>query len=173
LQTGSDRVAYVAKSLDTYDVVVNLQGDEPFVTADMLSALVEPYLQGHLPPMTTLACPIKSEEMNDPNFVKVVYNKKNEALYFSRSPIPFYRQVVENAPVRRHMGLYAYSRSFLLEYTSLEQTLLEKSELLEQLRVLENGFPIIVCHTEKRVLEINTPEELALAKEILAGEKSF
>lgn len=168
LQTGSDRVAYVSKKYPEYDVVVNLQGDEPFVTSDMLVTLVKPYLQGESLPMSTLACPLDFEkEYNDPNTVKVIVDQKQNALYFSRSAIPYFRVQARNLPVWMHLGMYAYSREFLLSYTEMAQTPLEQVELLEQLRALENGYPIRVCYTDQRILEINTPEELALAQKLV------
>ncbi|HYF98430.1 MAG TPA: 3-deoxy-manno-octulosonate cytidylyltransferase [Coxiellaceae bacterium] len=164
IQTGSDRVAVVAEQYPDMDVIINLQGDEPFIKASMLEALVKPYLDGEKPEMTTLAYPILTqEEFNDPGAVKVVLDQNQNALYFSRSAIPYFRVQTE-APVYHHMGLYAFRRDFLLKYTTFAQTPLEKAEALEQLRVLENGYKIRVCLTEERTLEINTPEELALAQ---------
>lgn len=165
LQTGSDRVAYVAQKYPDHPVIVNLQGDEPFVKPEMLVSLVEPYLNGEMIPMSTLACPLDfDKEYADPNTVKVLVNKKENAIYFSRAPIPFFRQKIEHTPVFMHLGMYAYTREFLLEYTKMEQTQLEKAELLEQLRALENGIPIRVCKTPHRILEVNNQEELDLAR---------
>lgn len=165
LETGSDRVAYVASKYPEYPVVINLQGDEPFVKPEMIVSLVQPYLDGETIPMSTLACPLDFEkEYQDPNTVKVLINTQGNAIYFSRSGIPFFRQRIENAPVFMHLGMYAYSRDFLLRYTKMEQTLLEKAESLEQLRALEHGTPIRVCTTPHRILEVNTPEELDLAR---------
>lgn len=163
-QTGTDRVAEVATRYSEMSVVVNVQGDQPFVTADMLTQLITPYLQGELPDMTTLACPLDHNTgYDDPNVVKVLCNLHNHALYFSRSPIPYYRNTVV-APVYHHLGLYAFRQDFLAKYAQLSSTPLEQCEGLEQLRVLEHGFTIRVCLTEKAVLEINTPEDLAQSK---------
>jgi len=164
IQTGSDRVAAVAKAYPDMDVIINLQGDEPFIKAKMLEQLIAPYLEGETPDMTTLAYPILSpDEFSDPGAVKVITDIHHNALYFSRAPIPYFR--VENkAPVYHHMGLYAFRRDFLLKYTTLSQTPLEKTESLEQLRALEHGYKIRVCLTEERTLEINTPEELESAQ---------
>ncbi|MES2614695.1 MAG: 3-deoxy-manno-octulosonate cytidylyltransferase [Bdellovibrionota bacterium] len=166
LPTGTDRVACIAKKYPEYDVVVNLQGDEPFIKPEMLVSLVSPYLNGINPAMATLACPLNLEkEYNDPNTVKVIYNKLNHAIYFSRSPIPYFRQQnIENVPILMHLGLYAFTRKFLLEYTQMEQTPLEKSELLEQLRAVENGVSIYVSQTPHRIIEINYPEDLENAR---------
>ena len=165
INTGSDRVAYVAQKYPEYDVIVNLQGDEPFVTPDMLSALVSPYLNKEHPPMASLACPLNMEtEYNNPNVVKVITDKKSNALYFSRSPLPYFREKTNNAPVYQHLGMYAFTREFLLKYTQFEQTPLEKAESLEQLRALENGFPIRISYSSKVIIEVNTQEELEQAR---------
>ena len=166
LQTGSDRVAAVAEHYPNADVVINLQGDEPFIQPYMLETLVSPYLAGETPDMTTLAYPLDMEKFNDPGTVKVITDTRGNALYFSRSPIPYFR-VPGVAPVYNHMGLYAFRRDFLLEYTKLPQTPLEKTEALEQLRALEHGFNIRVCLTENKTLEINTQEEYERAQEFV------
>jgi 3-deoxy-manno-octulosonate cytidylyltransferase (CMP-KDO synthetase) len=103
-------------------------------------------------------------EVSDPNVVKVVTDHFGNAIYFSRSPIPYFR-TEEHAPVYHHMGLYAFRRDFLMIYKTLPQTPLEKTESLEQLRVLEHGYKIRVCLTEEKTLEINTPEEYELAQQ--------
>lgn len=159
-QTGTDRVAEVASRVPDYDVVVNVQGDQPFVTDKMLIQLVTPYLEGHWPHMTTLACPLNSETAyTDPHSVKVICNQLQHALYFSRSPIPYFRNPGQ-APVYHHLGLYAFRQDFLAQYATLKPTPLETCEGLEQLRVLEHGYTIAVCQTEVAVPEINTPDDL-------------
>jgi 3-deoxy-manno-octulosonate cytidylyltransferase (CMP-KDO synthetase) len=167
IQTGSDRVAFVAKQFPQMDVIANLQGDEPFVNKEMLTVLVQPYLNGESPVMTTLANPLDFEtQYHSPDMVKVIVDKNNDAIYFSRSPIPYQREVIKDIPVYHHQGMYAFTREFLLKFTTLPQTPLELSEKLEQLRVLENGYKIRVCITPHKTLEINTPEELAQAQKI-------
>lgn len=164
IKTGSDRVAAVAEQYNDVDVVVNLQGDEPFIKPEMLSALVQPYLSGENPDMTTLAAPLYfSEKYNSPDAVKVIFNKNYYAIYFSRSPLPYFRTEVDNAPVLHHMGVYAFRYDFLMKYTKLPQTKLELAESLEQLRVLEHGYNIKVCPVAENTLEINNAEELELA----------
>lgn len=162
--TGTDRVAHVAKQCKA-DVVVNLQGDEPFVKPKMLEQLISPYSSGELPEMTTLAYPLdKSKKYHDPGAVKVIVDQNDNALYFSRAPIPYFRADVTDVPVYHHIGLYAFRYDFLMHYNTLSQTPLEKAELLEQLRVLEHGYRIRVCLTQEKTLEINTPEEYAAAQ---------
>ncbi len=167
LQTGSDRVAAVAEQYPEMDVVINLQGDEPFIEPQMLEQLVAPYLTGESPDMTTLARPLEMEvQYRSPGAVKVITDLKGNALYFSRSPIPYFR-AEEKAPVYHHVGLYAFRHDFLMLYKTLSQTPLEKVESLEQLRVLEHGYRIRVCLTEQKTLEINTPEEYQQAQAFL------
>lgn len=169
IPNGSERTAEVAKDYPNHDVVINLQGDEPFIKPSMLEQLVAPYLQGEQPEMTTLAYPFDEKKYLDPGAVKVIIDKKADALYFSRAPIPYYRKKAK-APVYQHIGLYAFRRDFLMRYKDLEPTPLEEVECLEQLRVLEHGYKIRVCLTESRTLEINTPEEYEAAQ---AFEYSF
>jgi 3-deoxy-manno-octulosonate cytidylyltransferase (CMP-KDO synthetase) len=165
LQTGSDRAATVAELYPEMDVVINLQGDEPFIKPRMLEQLVAPYLAGETPEMTTLAYPLDMKtKYHEPGAVKVITDLHHNALYFSRAPIPYFRTDAK-VPVYHHMGLYAFRRDFLLLYKTLAQTPLEKAESLEQLRVLENGYKIRVCLTEERTLEINTPEEFEEAQD--------
>lgn len=172
LPTGTDRVAAVAEHFPEMSVVVNLQGDEPFVTPKMLEALIGPYLAGEYPEMTTLASPFNQEQdYHNPGAPKVITDLKGNVLYFSRSPIPYFRQEAKiPVPVYHHMGLYAFTRDFLLLYRTLPQTPLEITESLEQLRVLEHGYKIRLCLTEQRSLEINTPEEYEQAQSFLYQE---
>lgn len=164
LQTGSDRTAYVAKEFSDFDVIINLQGDEPFIRPEMLAELISPFHLPMQPDMATVAYSLLPGEYNDPNIVKVILDQHNNAIYFSRSGIPFFRNEILDAPVLHHMGLYAYKREFLLHYTTLPQTPLEKAEALEQLRALEHGYKIRVTKSHHRTFEINTKEELALAQ---------
>lgn len=167
-QTGTDRVAEVALRYPQMTAIANVQGDQPFVTGEMLTQLVAPYLEGKSPDMTTLACPLEQEpDYFNPNVVKVLCDRHNRALYFSRSPIPYYRHP-GSAPVFHHLGLYAFRQDFLATYAQLTPTPLEHCEGLEQLRVLENGYSIHVCQTEKLVIEINTPTDLLQAQSFIA-----
>lgn len=165
--TGTDRVAEVAERHPQADVIVNVQGDQPFVTARMLEQLLGPYLRGESPEMTTLACPVDVEAASDPNVVKVVCDRERRALYFSRAPIP--HGANSAMPFLHHLGLYAFRADFLRVYARLAETALERCERLEQLRVLEHGYRITVCPTERAVLEVNTPEDLERAEELLAA----
>lgn len=167
-QSGTDRVAEVAERHGEADVVVNVQGDQPFATADMLTALVAPYVAGQEPPMTTLVCPlVDSAAWTDPNVVKVVEDVDGYALYFSRSPIPYGAADDSLVKPLHHLGLYAFTRDTALRFPSFAPTPLELQEGLEQLRALEHGIRIKVCKTEHPVLEINTPDDLKAAERLV------
>jgi 3-deoxy-manno-octulosonate cytidylyltransferase (CMP-KDO synthetase) len=172
--TGTDRVAEVARGLAA-QIVVNIQGDEPFVHPGMIDEIVEPLLSDASLPMCTSSHEIRDpQDFANPNVVKVVVNLAGEALYFSRSLIPYPRKS-EGHRVFEHIGLYAYRRDFLFKYAALPQTPLEKLESLEQLRVLEHGFRLRVVETRQPYvpLSVDTPEDLerarALARELEAG----
>jgi 3-deoxy-manno-octulosonate cytidylyltransferase (CMP-KDO synthetase) len=173
-QTGTDRVAEVVRSLSAR-IVVNIQGDEPFVHPGMIDEIVEPLLRDSSLPMCTSMHEIRDpQDFGNPDVVKVVVNLAGEALYFSRSLIPYPRKG-EGHRVFEHIGLYAYRRDFLLKYAILPQTPLEKLESLEQLRVLEHGYRLRVVETRQPYvpLSVDTPEDLerarALARELKAA----
>lgn len=166
LPTGSERVAAVAEGYPDVDVVINLQGDEPFIKPAMLDALIAPYLAGETPEMSTLAYPLEKDKYHSPGSVKVITDLQHNAIYFSRAPIPYYR-TNEKAPVYNHMGVYAFRRDFLMLYKTLPQTPLEKTESLEQLRAIEHGYKIRVCLIDEKTLEINTPEEYEEAQKFI------
>jgi len=168
IKTGSDRVAVVAERYPEMDVIINLQGDEPFIKPIMLSELIQPFLQNRQLKMATLAFPLADiSEYKDPNIVKVISNIHNDAIYFSRSPIPFQRNPKTPITALHHMGIYAFSRDFLKVYCNLPQTQLEIIESLEQLRAIEHGYKIYVRETQHRTLEINTPDELERARQLV------
>jgi 3-deoxy-manno-octulosonate cytidylyltransferase (CMP-KDO synthetase) len=165
--TGTDRVAEVARGLDC-EIVVNIQGDEPFLDPAMIDEIVEPLLSDPDLPMCTCMHPIRDpEDFANPNVVKAVVNLAGEALYFSRSLIPYPRRS-EGHRVFEHIGLYAYRREFLLKYAALPQTPLEKLESLEQLRALEHGYRLRVVETRQPyvALSVDTPDDLSRAREL-------
>jgi 3-deoxy-manno-octulosonate cytidylyltransferase (CMP-KDO synthetase) len=164
--TGSDRVAEVAARYPSAEVIVNVQGDQPFVSAAQLSELVAPYLEGLSPHMTTLACPLDPVRASDPNVVKVVCDREGNALYFSRAQIPFDPGHKEHDYLQ-HLGLYAFRADFMQRFSELSPTPLEECEQLEQLRVLEHGYKIVVRKTNQSLLEVNTPEDLAAASALV------
>ena len=173
-QTGTDRVAeVVAKgSFAADDIIVNVQGDEPFIAPQLIIQVAQGLTQTQAP-MSTLCWPITRLEMlNNPNVVKVVRSRDNHALYFSRSPIPAHRDEAQSyAQTYRHIGLYAYRAAFLLDYVSWPVCELEQHEALEQLRVLWSGFSIKVDEACIEPLQdINTKEDLVLAQRLLTSK---
>ena len=171
ISTGSDRIAYVAKELSDAEIIVNIQGDEPFIQGIMIDQAIEPLLFDHSVNVSTLAKRIETvEELKSPAVTKVVFDYNNFALYFSRSPIPYVRDAktmydhITKADVYKHIGLYVYRRDYLLKFSSLTPTDLEQIEKLEQLRMLENGFKIKVVVTNYENLAVDTPEDLERAR---------
>ena len=163
--TGTDRLAEVAASLPDYDIVVNVQGDEPFINPDVIDSLAKMLAERDDLDMTTAAAPLKEDEYDDPSAVKVVVNQKGEALYFSRSLIPYPRNEFSVPPLK-HVGIYAYRRDFLLAYAGMKQTPLEKTESLEQLRALEIGYKIGVIRIDSEDIGIDTEEDLKKANRL-------
>ncbi len=160
--SGTDRAAEIA-SAENCQFVVNIQGDEPMIDPDAVDAAVLAMLDNPEIPMSTLKKRIGTEhEQRNPNVVKVVTDRAGNALYFSRSPIPYVRGAsdVPAQPRFKHIGLYVYQRDFLLSYSDLPVGPLEQAERLEQLRALENGFPIRVVETEYDSIGVDTPEDL-------------
>jgi 3-deoxy-manno-octulosonate cytidylyltransferase (CMP-KDO synthetase) len=160
--SGTDRVAEVA-SADSADIIVNIQGDEPLIDPSAIDAAALSLLDDPEVPMGTLKKRIEDpSEYRNPNVVKVVTNRQRNAIYFSRSPIPYVRDESERrAAIHfKHIGLYVYRRDFLLSYSDLPVGPLEIAERLEQLRALENGFSIRVVETEYDSLGVDTPEDL-------------
>jgi 3-deoxy-manno-octulosonate cytidylyltransferase (CMP-KDO synthetase) len=173
-RTGSDRIAEVARGLDC-SIVVNVQGDEPFIEPAMIEEALEPFAADPSVVMTTLRRRMTDpDDIANPNVVKVVVDRRGDALYFSRAAIPFDRAAGGRAgdtppAVFRHVGLYAYRREFLLVLTTLEPTPLERVEALEQLRALEHGYPIRTVETSYDSLSVDTPEDLERARRQASG----
>ena len=167
-KTGTDRIAEVAAELDV-EIVVNLQGDEPLVNPAMIDEVIQPLVEDTQLPMSTLCVPILEEEaLHDPNVVKVVFNQKGDALYFSRSLIPYPRKR-DNFQAYEHLGLYAYRKDFLLTYIALPQSRLEINESLEQLRVLEAGYQlkVVVSAHPYDGISVDTQEDLEKVRQIV------
>jgi 3-deoxy-manno-octulosonate cytidylyltransferase (CMP-KDO synthetase) len=163
-QSGTDRIAEAVADTDV-DIVVNLQADEPEMDPKNIDYLAELLMKNPDYPMATLAAEFKTaRQVADPNIVKVVLDRNGGAIYFSRCPIPYDRERAGIGEVKqylRHIGIYAYRKDFLLKITSLPQTPLEKFEKLEQLRAIENGYPILVGKVEHTCDGIDTPEQYA------------
>ena len=164
-KTGTDRLAEVAEKFPDVDIIVNVQGDEPLIESSLIDELIAQFDDENLQ-MATVAVELSDEdEMKNPNNVKVVIDKKNNALYFSRSLIPYPRNVGKSK-VFKHIGIYAYRRNFLLEYSKMPSTPLEESESLEQLRALENGYKIRVIKSDCKFIGVDTEEDLKRVNEI-------
>ena len=172
-RSGLDRLAEVAGSL-TSEIVVNVQGDEPLVNPLLIDAVVEA-LAAPSVDIATACCPITTPgELGDPNAVKVVADRAGDALYFSRGPIPHRRDETGRADVLgfRHVGLYAYHRSCLLDLAGVEPTPLERCEQLEQLRALESGFRIRTVETASAPAGVDTPADLRRVRQLFASRSS-
>ncbi|MEW6701407.1 MAG: 3-deoxy-manno-octulosonate cytidylyltransferase, partial [Bacteroidota bacterium] len=169
--SGSDRIAIVTEQIPEASIIVNIQGDEPFIKGKMIDQAVEPLLFDKKVNLSTLARRITNvEEMKSPSVVKVVFDYNNFALYFSRSPIPFVREAktnlarIQTAEIYKHIGLYVYRRDALLKFTQLKPTDLEQIEKLEQLRFLEHGFKMKIVVTDFDSLSVDTPKDLEIAR---------
>lgn len=171
--SGTDRICEVINPLDV-KIVINIQGDEPLIHPTMIDAVARALLEDSSISMATVMKNIEEPRViNDPNVVKVVIDKNNFAVYFSRSPIPFHAEESEiKLPIYfKHIGLYGYTKDFLFVYKNLPVSYLERVERLEQLRVLEEGFRIKVIETKYDTIGVDTPEDLEKVKEYLQKEK--
>jgi 3-deoxy-manno-octulosonate cytidylyltransferase (CMP-KDO synthetase) len=164
--SGTDRVAEVARGLTDVDIIVNVQGDEPDLTGVSIDLVIKLLEDDRTAVMATLATPIRNRhQWEDPACVKVVFDCRGRALYFSRSPIPYPRQweqgmfYIDPPKFHQHVGLYAYRRDFLLKLAAMPPSPLERLEKLEQLRVLEAGYSILVGVVDKPTFGIDTPED--------------
>ncbi len=179
-RSGTDRCGEVLSTLEAqgrhYDVVINVQGDEPFVQQRQLTSLIDCF-DSPATQIATLKTAIRSQqELLSPNNVKVICGKDGRAVYFSRQPIPYLRGVeqgqwLDRQPYFKHVGIYAFRAETLKQVVGLEPSPLELSESLEQLRWLENGYTIKVCNTQQANIGIDTPEDLAAAEQYLLNKK--
>jgi 3-deoxy-manno-octulosonate cytidylyltransferase (CMP-KDO synthetase) len=186
--SGSDRVAEVAKKIDA-DIIVNVQGDEPLLHPAMIKQVANLLLKDQRPQAASLKYPIQSiNELLNPQVVKVVTDKQNYALYFSRSPIPYVKNIAgkniltkqnaaHNSKVMfnyfKHIGIYAYRKDFLPIYAKLKPSALELAESLEQLRILENGYKIKMGKSKYFAKGIDVPEDLAEVVDILKDKTTL
>jgi 3-deoxy-manno-octulosonate cytidylyltransferase (CMP-KDO synthetase) len=183
-RSGTDRLAEVARKIKA-DWLVNVQGDLPFVHAQTIARAVRPMRRDRTIPMGTVCTPIyDADEWCNPNVVKVVSDRAGFALYFSRAPIPYLRG--DAAKLRanangaagrrlwgyRHLGLYVFRRDFLLRFARLRPSALEKSESLEQLRALQNGYPIYVAEVDEPSIEVDTAADLRAAERYLQSRSA-
>ena len=168
-ETGSDRIAEAVQNIDC-DIVINVQGDEPFLKKEPLKQLIDVFYKDDKKEISLASLKIQlreSEEIRNPNNVKVITDNNGFALYFSRSVIPFQRELSYDVTYYKHIGVYAFRKEALLKFSSLEMTPLEISEKLEQLRYLENGMKIKMVETDFVGIGIDTPEDLEKAKKLI------
>ncbi len=165
-QCGSDRIAEIALRHD-FDYILNLQGDEPQITPEVIDLAIEALINDNQTDISTLAREIKNEEqIKNPNCVKCVFDNNFNALYFSRCPIPYERNA-NKAPYYAHIGIYGYKKESLIKMTQLPQSYLEKQESLEQLRALQNGMKIKVAITTLNPTGIDTIEDYEKFKKLM------
>ena len=166
-QSGTDRIGEAVLGLDC-DVVVNVQGDEPFIDPNLIEELVHSFDDDQVSMASAMSKIENIKDLQDPNVVKVVVDTQNNAIYFSRAPIPFPRDhqeiIYSNEELKkhnffRHIGIYGYQKDFLAKYIKMDQTNLEKLEKLEQLRVIENGFKIKMIEAASSLIGIDTQED--------------
>jgi len=175
--SGTDRLAEAAELLgiDEQDVVVNIQGDQPLFEPEAIRQVAGPLIEDPALPMSTLIYKIiRPEEIHDPNHVKTVFDCHDNALYFSRSPIPFQRNPEERIQPTyyKHLGFYAYRKGFLLTFVALPEGEWERFEKLEQLRALQYGYTIRVILTEHDSIEVDTPADARRVEEMLQQNRS-
>ena len=171
-ESGTDRIAEIVAKIPV-DIVVNIQGDQPLLDPNMIDEAVQPMIDNPEIQMSTLKREIEKDEFDDPGVVKVVVDDENFALYFSRSLIP-YPRYDKNLHVYEHVGLYVYRKDFLLKISKMPQGHLEKIESLEQLRVLEKGYKILVVETKMdrtAGISVDTPEDLKKVEKIISRMK--
>ena len=171
--SGSDRLAEASRDLDV-DIIVNVQGDEPFTDKENLQKVIDIFVKDLTKSIAVASLMERITDPDDianPNNVKVVVNKFGEALYFSRNIIPFPRDPNTKVSYYKHIGIYAYRKEALQQFTELPPSLLEETEKLEQLRYLENGFKIRLALTDIPTIGIDTPEDLERARKRLITQK--
>lgn len=174
-QNGSERCTEVLEQYPDFDIVLNIQGDEPMVNNRIVTALLNPFKEDPLVEVSTLKTPLHLSIASDPNIVKVVTDSQGFALYFSRSIIPYEREHGTNQKesksrtntVFKHLGFYAFKKNCLLEYVNLAPTPLENIEKLEQLRLLENGKKVFVSECHEQLVDINTQKDVEKFQELL------
>jgi 3-deoxy-manno-octulosonate cytidylyltransferase (CMP-KDO synthetase) len=170
-RSGTDRIAEAISTIDDIedaDIIVNIQGDQPIFEPSQIDEVAGPLIEDPSVDMSTLIYRIiREEEITHPNAVKVVFDRDGFAIYFSRATIPYVRKSGSEGSYYKHHGIYAYRKSFLMTFTSLEEGYLERIEALEQLRAIEHGYRIKVVETPYDSVEVDTPEELERIRKIV------
>jgi 3-deoxy-manno-octulosonate cytidylyltransferase (CMP-KDO synthetase) len=168
---GTSRLAEVAEKFPEADVIVNVQGDEPMIPPEVIDRLAEAFEKEPELQMATMIARMQENEYADPSAVKVVTDKNGYALFFSRSLLPYPRNKSDLFKVYKHVGIYAYTRTFLMQYAAMEPTPLEQVESLEQLRVLENGYKIKVLESDFQGVGVDTQADLDAVNKLLGKQK--
>jgi len=164
IQSGTDRCAYYAEEYPEFDIIVNIQCDEPFIPREVIDDTIKPLLLLDDIEVATAGTFFKNLlDVNNPSFPKIVLDSQGFAIYFSRSPIPYYQNETIKPEYIKHIGLYVYNRDTLLKITKIPQSKLEKIENLEQLRMIENGIKIKVEIVDYEPLSVDTEEDLITA----------
>ncbi|MCH1500627.1 MAG: 3-deoxy-manno-octulosonate cytidylyltransferase [Akkermansiaceae bacterium] len=167
--SGTDRIAEAAQQCEAASHVINIQGDEPLLEPELVDTLARELREDSNIPMITAGSPLDDPELlADSNIVKLVIDRNQNALYFSRSPIPFRRSDTPSLPTYRHLGIYGYRVDFLKHFITLPPSALETAEGLEQLRALENGATIRVHLTEHEAIGLDSPDQIPLIESLLA-----
>ena len=167
--SGTDRIAEAAQQCEAASHVINIQGDEPLLEPKLVDTLARELREDSNIPMITAGSPLDDPELlADSNIVKLVIDRNQNALYFSRSPIPFRRSDAPSLPTYRHLGIYGYRVDFLKHFITLPPSALETAEGLEQLRALENGATIRVHLTEHEAIGLDSPDQIPLIESLLA-----
>lgn len=164
---GTDRICEVVKKDPEIKFVVNLQGDEPLMPPDYIDKVIEPLLRTETKMVSLVTPIISADELNNPNIVKAVMDNEGFALYFSRSEIPFNKGKRKDVQYFRHIGIYAYTRETILQFSLLPQSQLEISEQLEQLRALENGIKIRLYVVQKAYPSVDRPEDIKIVERLM------
>lgn len=166
---GSDRVYQACKDMEA-DIVLNIQGDEPMMGTEMIQDLISAFNDPEVQ-MATLKKEITAEsDINNPNIAKLITDKNNDAIYFSRSTIPYNRDGRKDVKYYKHIGVYGYTKDFLKTFVNLPQSPLEVAEQLEQLRAIENGYKIRVVETKHQSIGVDLPEHIAVVEEEMKRE---
>lgn len=166
--SGTDRIAEVARAFPDHQTIINIQGDEPLISPALIDELAQVLQSDPKVRMISSAAPLTEEtQLNDPNVVKVVFDSHGDALYFSRSPLPYVRDPSAGARHYRHLGIYGFQRTFLFQFVSWPPSRLERTECLEQLRALENGARIRMVLTDDISPGVDTPEQAVAVEKLI------
>ena len=164
--SGSDRIAEAISKINVNDndIIINIQGDEPMIKAEMIKELISAFNDNDVYMATLKKRIVDENEINNPNIVKVITDINNDAIYFSRYSIPYNREEVDDVDYYKHIGIYGYKKGFLIRFTELKESKLELIEKLEQLRVIENGYKIRVLETQYQTIGVDLPEHIELVE---------